>query len=102
MNQENYSAELAIKKWANIIHICAYLIIGLFTFAGFIMLCIDADDFWWMFFAFSAGGLILSLPAFVTSHCMNGLAEIVGNTKKMANGYGVATNNQSDDILPEL
>ena len=110
MNEKDYSAENAIKKWAYLIHVFAYIWIALCSLAGLIMLCIDAEYFWWMLFAFSAGGVITALPMLAASHFMYGFGEIVGNSKRMAIGQNNNTNHaelstniaEIDESLPEL
>ena len=98
--KQNKTTEMKIASWANIMRGLAIILISLSIFVGIVLLGINAEDLWWITLSIIIGGCILSLPVFMSADLVTGFAEIVANTKKIANGNaGEATENEA---LPEL
>ena len=98
--EEKKTTEQRIVTWASLIGILGVIWIVLCVIASIVLLCIDAEYYWWIALITLFGGGILSLPIFMSADLILGFSEIVGNTKKIAQGnVGEITETEA---LPEL
>lgn len=102
MFPKNFNAEESIKKWASIILYAGLIFLGVCVLVGFVLLCIEAEDFWWISLILLGGGLLTLFTACFLSVMVWGFGDVVGNTKRIASGT-TAQAEQSDEVeLPEL
>ena len=98
--EEIKTTEKKIASWAAFVAIAGVIWVILCVIASIVLLCIDAEDYWWIALITLFGGGILSLPIFLSADLILGFSEIVGNTKKIANG-NVGEISETE-ALPEL
>ena len=103
---ENYNSELALKKWAKL---CRYIGIGLFSlvsFVGFVLMMVLLEDIeifaFLIFLGMLLTGGLFYLGFVIMSDFIYGFAEIVGNTKRMADGAVAPAPLETKNDLPEL
>ena len=98
--EEKKTTEQRIATWASLIGILGVIWIVLCVITSLVLLYINAKYLWWISLITLFGGGILSLPIFISADLILGFSEIVGNTKKIAQGnVGEITETAA---LPEL
>ena len=98
--EEIKTTEKKIASWAAFVAIAGVIWVVLCVIASVVLLCIDAEYYWWIALITLFGGGILSLPIFMSADLILGFSEIVGNTKKIANcNVGEISETEA---LPEL
>ena len=103
MFNENFNAETAIKKWAKLIMLIAYVFSGLCVLASFILLMIDAEYLWWISLILIGSAAITILSASFSSVMVWGFGDLVGNVKKSCvNTTGIELKAGDIDELPEI
>lgn len=100
MFDNNYNAELTIKKWAKIFMLCGYIIMGISAFAALIIIFVNAKGLWPFSLATLIGGLLSGFGLIFASHIVWGFGDIVGNLSKEDSKK--TSNTKENNFLPEL
>lgn len=99
---EDFNAENSIRKWAKIIRTCGVVFAGLCALAALVLLSIEAYYYWWIALTCLGGGGLTLLSALFSSALIQGFADIVANTKRIASGTPEQPTNGDEMDLPEL
>jgi len=107
MCTSSFECEKSIKGWAKVINIIAGVFMGLCGLGAVILLCGDAEDFWWLALILLAVGGLSMLSAAIVSRLLWGFGDIVGNVQRISvkSSFGDAQNSTEgidSEELPEL
>ena len=101
MFEKNFNAERSLKKWATILRVSGFCLMGICFLAALIVLCIDADWLWWISLTILGGGGLILLVTALFSSLIWGFGDVVGNTRRMTSGTALLTE-KNNDKLPDL
>ena len=101
-NKPDYNCEQTIKKWAKAFYVIGIVLISLSILVGIILMC-KSEYLLTIGLIVAAGGITSGICAIFGAHITWGFGDIVGNTKKIANGTtSNTTAPATEDELPEI
>lgn len=101
MFEANYTAEKGIKMWAKVFYYVAIVLPMLAILTFFVLLCVDAEELWWIGLVAFGGSLISAVTLIFSAQMIWGYAEIIGNTRRFAIGAEFMAEDRNEE-LPEL
>ena len=102
MFKANYTAEKGIKVWAKVFFYVAITLPILALLAFIVLLCVDAEELWWIGLIVLGGSLISALSLIFFAHIVWGYGEIVNGVRNMSLGTTAEIEEADEAELPEL
>ena len=102
MFDENFNAEKSIKAIASAIRVNSLILLVLSGFLAFILICIDADEFWWISLIIFGGSCLIAITVRIYSILLWAYGDITGNIKKIANSSSDSSLSDDSDSFPEI
>lgn len=98
----NFNSEKAIKSIAVFIMGLGLVLLGLSIIASLILLCIDAEDYWWISLTVFGSAIAALISTAISATIVWGFGDLCGDVKKIACNNQIQSSASEEIELPEL